>query len=72
MTLIQQETDTYFTLTSPKGKEIGVSFGVNVSVYIQRNGVPGLSMGCHFGSLAEAIDGYKSADVKAALSALAA
>jgi hypothetical protein len=29
-------------------------------------------MGRHFGSLAEAIDAYKSADVKAALSALAA
>jgi hypothetical protein len=32
MTFIQQETDTYFTLTSPKGKEIGVSFGVTYGV----------------------------------------
>jgi hypothetical protein len=70
MILIEQETDAYFTLTSPKGKEVGVSFGVGVSVYIKRNGLSGLPMGRHFGSLAEAIDAYKAADVKAALSAL--
>ena len=74
MTFVQQITDTYFTLTSPKGKEIGVSVWPSgrVSVYIKRNGLNELSMGRHFASLTQAIDGYKAADVKTALSALAA
>ena len=73
-TLIQQETETYFTLTTPKGKKIGVSlsrFG-HVSVYILRNGTMGLAGGKHFRSFAEAIAAYKSADVKTALEALSA
>ena len=73
-TLIQQETETYFTLTTPKGKKIGVSlrpFG-HVSVYILRNGTVGLAGGKHFRSFAEAIAAYKSADVKTALEALSA
>jgi hypothetical protein len=72
--LIQQETETYFTLTTPKGKKIGVSlrpFG-HVSVYILRNGTVGLAGGKHFRSFAEAIAAYKSADVKTALEALSA
>jgi hypothetical protein len=71
-TLIQQETETYFTLTTPKSKSIGVSlrpFG-HVSVYILRNGTRGLAGGKHFRSFAEAIAGYKSADIKSALYAL--
>jgi hypothetical protein len=73
MTLIQQETATYFTLTSPKGKEIGVCFGIpgRVSVYIQ-SACGSLSMGRHFGSLDKAIAFYKAADVKTDLTALAA
>ena len=73
-TLIQQETKTYFTLTTPKGKKIGVSlrpFG-HVSIYILRNGTVGLAGGKHFRSFVEAIAAYKSADVKSALEALAA
>lgn len=73
-TLIQQETETYFTLTTPKGKKIGVSlrpFG-HVSVYILRNGTVGLAGGKHFRSFVEAIAAYKSADVKSALEVLAA
>jgi hypothetical protein len=72
MTLIQQETATYFTLTSPKGKKIGVCFGLadRVSIYIKRNGLNGLAMGRHFASLAEAIAAYKATDVKTALNAL--
>jgi hypothetical protein len=78
-TFIQQETETYFNLTSPKGKKIGVSlrpFG-HVSVYIRRgwflrNGTVGLAGGKHFRSFAEAITAYKSADVRAALEAFAA
>ena len=73
-TLIQQETETYFTLTTPKGKKIGVSlrpFG-HVSVYILRNGTVGLAGGKHFRSFAEAIAAYKSADVQTALEALSA
>jgi hypothetical protein len=72
-TFIQQETKTYFTLTTPKGKKIGVSlrpFG-HVSVYILRNGTVGLAGGKHFRSFVEAIAAYKSADVKSALEALA-
>lgn len=73
-TLIQQETETYFTLTTAKGKEVGVSFRPfgHVSVYILRKGMSGLAGGKHFRSLAEAIAAYKSADIKAALEALAA
>ena len=73
-TLVQQETETYFTLTTAKGKRIGVSFrpSSHVSVYILRNGMSGLAGGKHFRSLADAIAAYKSADVRAALEALAA
>lgn len=73
MTLIQQETATFFNLTSPKGKEIGVSFSLagRVGIYIKRNGMSGLSYGRHFNSLADAIASYKAADIKTALSALA-
>lgn len=73
-TLIQQETESYFTLTTEKGKTVGVSlrpFG-HVSVYILRNGMSGLAGGKHFRSMADAIASYKSADVRAALEALAA
>ena len=73
-TLIQQESDNYFTLTTEKGKEIGVCFhpwGV-VGVYIKSTVTGGLSKGRRFPTLADAIAGYKAADVKAALSALAA
>jgi hypothetical protein len=73
-TLIQQESETYFTVTTAKGKEVGVSFRPfgHVSVYILRNGMSGLAGGKHFRSLAEAIAAYKSADVRSALEALAA
>lgn len=73
-TLIQQESETYFTVTTAKGKKVGVSFRPfgHVSVYILRNGMSGLAGGKHFRSLAEAIAAYKSADVRSALEALAA
>jgi hypothetical protein len=73
-TLIQQETETYFTLTTAKGKKIGVCLRPwdHVSVYILRNGMTGLAGGKHFRSMAEAIAAYKSADIKAALEALVA
>lgn len=73
-TLIQQETESYYTLTTAKGKTIGVclrSCG-HVSVYILRNGMTGLAGGKHFRSMPEAIAAYKSADVRSALEALAA
>jgi hypothetical protein len=71
-TLIQQETKTYFTLTTANGKKIGVYIRPfnHVSVYILRNGTNGLAGGKHFRSMAEAIAAYKSADIKAALEAL--
>jgi putative hemolysin len=73
-TLIQQESETFFTLTTEKGKEIGVCFhpwGV-VGIYIQSTATGGISNGRRFPTLADAIAAYKDADVKAALSALAA
>jgi hypothetical protein len=71
-TLVQQESDNYFTLTTEKGKEIGVCFHSwgRVGVYIRRNGTTGFSAGRRFATLAEAIESYKAADVKAALAAL--
>jgi hypothetical protein len=73
-TFIQQETETYFTVITAKGKKIEVSFRSHgrVSIYILRNGMSGFAGGKHFGSMAEAIASYKSADVKAALEALQA
>jgi hypothetical protein len=70
-TLIQQEAGNYYTLTTEKGKEIGVCFHAwgRISVCIQRPGF-GLTTGRRFGTIAEAIASYKSADVKAALAAL--
>jgi hypothetical protein len=71
-TLIQQETETFYTLTTGKGKEIGVSFGLPnmITVYIKRNGMRDLAMGRNFSSLGEAIEAYEAADIKAALYAL--
>jgi hypothetical protein len=73
-TLISQQSDTYFTLTTEKGKEIGVSVNENhASVYIKRNGLNGLSMGRHFHGrepLLQVIEAYKAADIKAAIRAL--
>ena len=73
-TLIQQETESYYTLTTEKGKTIGVSLRPlgHVSVYILRNGMSGLAGGKHFRSMADAIAAYKSADVRSALEALVA
>jgi hypothetical protein len=77
-TLIAAESATYFTLTTEKGKEIGVSLGIDgmASICIQRNGLRGLSMGRHFhaatteAALLKAVEAYKAADVKAAIRAL--
>jgi ABC-type nitrate/sulfonate/bicarbonate transport system substrate-binding protein len=71
-TLITRETETFYTLNTAKGKEIGVSFGLSnmVRIYIKRNGMSELAMGRNFSSLSDAIEAYKSADIKAALYAL--
>jgi len=77
-TLITREDATFCTLTTEKGKQIGVGTGVvgMVSIYIRRNGLAGLPMGRHFhaatteAALLLAVDAYKAADVKAALRAL--
>ena len=76
--LITAKSATYFTLTTEKGKEIGISLGIDgmASIYIQRNGTRGLSMGRHFhaatteAALLKAVEAYKAADVKAAIRAL--
>lgn len=78
-----QPSDTcpnFYTLTTAKGKQVqvGLSLGkvCSCSVYIQRNGRSGLSMGRHFWAdtaqeaVLKAIDAYKAADVKAALRSL--
>lgn len=72
-TQILQERDFYFTLLTNKGKEIGVDFGMTdrVSIYIKRSGMNCLSMGKHFDTLCEAIDAYKSSEIKRALKDLA-
>jgi hypothetical protein len=73
-TLIARETETFYNLTTGKGKEIGVdinSFGC--SIYIQRNGLRGLPMGRHFfgaDALVQAVEAYKAADIKTAIRAL--
>jgi hypothetical protein len=77
-TLITAKSATYFVLVTEKGKEIGVGLGIDgmASVYIQRNGTRGLSMGRHFhaatteAALLQAVEAYKAADVKAAIRAL--
>jgi hypothetical protein len=71
-TLVQQESDNYYTLTTEKGKEIGVCFHTwgRISICIQRPGYPGLSVGRRFNTIAEAIASYKAADVKSALATL--
>ena len=74
MILIQQESDNYFTLTTEKGKEIGVCFHAwgRVGIYIQSAASGSLSKGRRFDSLSDAAAAYKAADVKAALAAFAA
>lgn len=76
--LIAAESATYYTLTTEKGKEIGVSLGIDgmASIFIRRNGMRGLSMGRHFhadtteAALLKAVESYKATDVKSALRAL--
>jgi hypothetical protein len=71
-TFVQRKSYNYYTLTTEKGKEIGVCFHTwgGISICIQRPGYPGLSAGRRFGTIAEAIASYKAADVKASLAAL--
>ena len=71
-TLISQETESFFTLTTEKGKEIGVWFKPwgGVAIQIKRNGCNELTMGRQYASLEDAIAGYKSPAIKSALSAL--
>lgn len=76
-TLITANSADFFTLTTDKGKEIGVSLrDGGCSVYIRRNGLSGLSMGRHFhahtaeAALLLAVEAYKATDVKAAIRAL--
>ena len=69
MTLIQQVTETAYVLTTEKGREVQVTFTswgtVNVLVGT------GAGLGRNYNSLEQAAAGYKAADVKAALAALA-
>ena len=72
MTLIAQETATFFTLTTEKGTEIGVNLNPwgTVSIYIQAKGRKSLPAGKQFKNLGEAAKAYKSAEIKTALRAL--
>lgn len=69
-TLIQQVADNSYELTTAKGKTVNVHFypwgRINVLVADR------IGTGRMFGSLTEAAAAYKSADIKAALEALAA
>lgn len=68
MTYIQQMTDQSFELTTEKGKLISVHFfgWGRVNVLVGKR----LGNGRNFDELVEAVDAYKSSDVKAALRAL--
>lgn len=69
-TLIQQVADNSFELTTAKGKTVNVTYlpwgRINVLVGNR------IGAGRMFSDLTEAAASYKSADVKAALEALAA
>ena len=72
MNLITQETETFFTVTTEKGTDVGVAFhgwGA-VSIYIQSKGLRSMPRGRQFKNLAEAAKAYKSSEVKQALRAL--
>jgi len=67
---IQQPSANSYVVTTSKNREVQVTFTswgtVNVLVGT------GTGIGRNYGSLTEAVAGYKAADVKAALEALAA
>jgi hypothetical protein len=83
-TMISQSSPTFFTLLSPKGKKIEVALGDPgqygyAGIFIKRNGMASrLPMGKHYhalhgdnkDALRQAIESYKSTDVKAALRSL--
>jgi hypothetical protein len=68
--IIQQPAANSYIVTTAKGRDVQVTFTswgtVNVLVGT------GTGYGRNYGSLTEAVAGYKAADVKAALDALAA
>ena len=68
MTLIQQVADNAFELTTEKGKLVNVTFTSwgRVNVLVGKS----MGVGRMFGSLGEAAESYKSAEVKSALRAL--
>jgi len=68
MTLIQQVTDNAYELTTEKGKLVNVIFTPwgRVNVLVGKS----MGVGRMFGSLGEAAESYKSAEVKSALRAL--
>lgn len=64
MTIIQQESATFFTLTTAKGKAVGVSVQATwLSVYIQQNGTSRLSLGRHFHHHQARVEDMNAADV---------
>ena len=74
MTLIQENPNLagFFELITPKGQLIEVNTrGGQITVYIQQKGSRRLPYGRTFADLGQAMAAYKSADVKAALYALA-
>lgn len=74
MILIQENPNLagFFELITPKGQSIEVNTrNGQVTVYIQQKGSRRLPYGRTFPNLVKAMAAYKSADVKAALYALA-
>ena len=76
---IEQETSTYWTVTTKKGRSIGVSLGIEglASIYLEHTGLSSRpALGRHFRNdtsecaLNDAIEEYRDPDLKEALQAL--
>lgn len=71
MHTVTKHSKTLFDIQTPKGKFITVSWhDDHCMVYVPRTNSKKMPLGKRFGSLSEALESYKSKDVKAALYAL--
>jgi hypothetical protein len=71
MATITKHSNTLFDVETPKGKLIAISWKADhCIVYVPSNNSNKMPMGKRFGSLGEALEAYKSVDIKVALRAL--
>lgn len=71
MSTVTKHSNTLFDIETAKGKLIAVSWKADhCIVYVPSNNSNKMPMGKRFSSLVEALESYKSKDVKAALYAL--